>query len=212
MARGLLWPVTMRRFAATFITALALLMAPQLGASAQAGEVPPVAPIERTAPVERTWYGWQILLADAASIACAAITEHGECIVGLALSGPVVHSLHGHVGRGFASLGLRVGLPLLGGIIGASFANCPEQETASSSSGNGHGAGYGTVAVPSFCGLSEMGIGMMIGAAGAIAVDGIWAFTDGAPVQESPRPSRYALSPRLAVGQNNVAAGIGGTF
>lgn len=234
MARRLLCALVMRRFAATVVTSLSVFMALQLGTPAHAGEVdpeepnparvvepmkveapavPPTVPVSRTAPAERSWYGWQILLADAASFACVGVTEQEACLLGFALSGPVVHTLHGRPGRGLASLGLRVGLPLIGALIGSAVANCPEEPPAPPpSNGNGHGSGFGTVSIPSFCGLSEVALGTMIGAAGAMAVDGVLAFTDGEPAREASKPSRYAFSPRLAVGQNNVAMGIGGTF
>ncbi len=39
-------------------------------------------------------------------------------VAGHVLSGPVVHWSHGHVGKGFASLGLNVGLPGIGLLTG----------------------------------------------------------------------------------------------
>lgn len=72
------------------------------------------------------WYGWQTLIADAAS---AAVLTGGlvswtvESTVagyaGLLLATPIVHGIHGNVGRGLASFGLRLLLPSLAGAIGA---------------------------------------------------------------------------------------------
>ena len=72
---------------------------------------------------ERRWYGWQGLGADAAAtvmfVAAAEATEDihpplfipGLLIYGL--GGPISHFAHGETRRGFDSLALRVGLPLV---------------------------------------------------------------------------------------------------
>lgn len=72
------------------------------------------------------WYGWQVLLADVVggtlSIAGAIENESGLVIAGGAvqlIGPPTIHWLHGRVGVGFASLGLRVGGPLVGGLAAA---------------------------------------------------------------------------------------------
>lgn len=65
------------------------------------------------------WYGDQILLNDGISVVTSPI------VVGLFgyLGAPfVVHSYHGRVGRAFASVALRIGLPLFGGFLG--YATC----------------------------------------------------------------------------------------
>jgi hypothetical protein len=209
---------------ATFLLAAALLSA----ASARAGEADteepaPIAlqprPLPEAAPPAgaRTWYGWQIMLADAASFLCVGATEQEACLAGFALSGPVVHTLHGNPGRGIVSLGLRVGLPIIGGLIGSAAADCREpapMTMTAPGTGDGHGAGFGTITLPSFCGLSEVGLGMMAGAATAMVADGIMAFGVRAPAPppESVKPSRFSITPRLGLGQSNVAMGITGTF
>ncbi len=79
------------------------------------------------ARTEHTWYGWQTLIVDAAvlvtSLALAPVGD-GEAsaatfLIGYPLGGPIVHWANGEVGRGFGSLGLRVGAPLVLGIAGA---------------------------------------------------------------------------------------------
>jgi hypothetical protein len=72
----------------------------------------------------RQWYGWQTLISDGASIFLLATAagiandasneETAESLVygGLAgyyLGAPIIHWAHGHVGKGFASLGIRAG-------------------------------------------------------------------------------------------------------
>jgi hypothetical protein len=82
-----------------------------------------------SAPVERRWYGWQILIPDLAGSLLSGIGAFVPGAGGSALlitgstvaffGGPIVHWAHGHVGRGFASMfGLRLGLPLAGGLVG----------------------------------------------------------------------------------------------
>ena len=81
------------------------------------------------AETETDWYGWQMLPGDVVSwIATGSALFSGSRYpnvylagvgvgVGL-LNGPVVHWSNGHAGRGFASLGMRVGGALLGGLLG----------------------------------------------------------------------------------------------
>jgi hypothetical protein len=68
---------------------------------------------------ERRWYGWQFLIVDGASLALAvstlgtgSVVQIGLGTTGFAFGAPIVHWAHGHLGRGFGSLGLRLGLPL----------------------------------------------------------------------------------------------------
>jgi hypothetical protein len=108
----------------------AALLAAALLATALLASPPTLASAELDAePAERrVWYGWQTLLVDAASFAlplgaAAASVDGGQAgnafALGYMLGGPVVHFAHGNVGRGFGSLGLRVGVPLAGAVAGA---------------------------------------------------------------------------------------------
>ena len=102
--------------------------------------VAPPAPVEQPRPrppkgkEEETWYGYQTLIVDGASLGLilggAAIANHpgssdsGGSValaggIGYVLGAPVVHWMHGRIGPGFGSLGLRVGLPLAGLFWGA---------------------------------------------------------------------------------------------
>jgi hypothetical protein len=79
-----------------------------------------VAPVPPKASVTRTWYGWQILLADAALIGGAMVAGDEALdmlLPALALSGPTIHILNGHPGRAAGSLGMRVGLPIGTGLL-----------------------------------------------------------------------------------------------
>jgi len=87
-------------------------------------------------PTTRQWYGDQVLIGYAASdllVAAGAISvlelgHHGYLpflllagpgIVGQVFAAPIIHWSHGHVGRGFLSLGLSAGLPIVAGNLGA---------------------------------------------------------------------------------------------
>jgi hypothetical protein len=83
-----------------------------------------------------SWYGWQTLTFDAAAVGVLLVgaalgppgipeSDHGPLSVAapasaaLYMVGPgVVHMEHGHVWKGFASLGLRVAMPLAGFAVG----------------------------------------------------------------------------------------------
>lgn len=104
---------------------------PPTGASSTSAAPAVVAESPSATPAsERNWYGWQILLTagGAHALIWGTFLVHPSVgdqpvfpifmlgISGVALGGPIVHWAHGNVGKGFGSLGLNVGLPLvLGG-------------------------------------------------------------------------------------------------
>jgi hypothetical protein len=81
---------------------------------------PKLPPPDEDPVVESTWYGWQTLVSDAASIA-ALVSGIGldNSVIGVAGVGgylfgaPIVHWYHGAIGTGFSSLGIRVGASAL---------------------------------------------------------------------------------------------------
>src|SRR5262245_27935608 len=98
------------------VVVLCLLLA---AGSARAGDPLPAE--------EPHWYGGRLLLADAAAVAVFAVggSQGGAPVAvlgvgGWALGSPIVHATHGSVGRGVVSLALRVGLPLMGFMLGKS--------------------------------------------------------------------------------------------
>ncbi|MDB4933743.1 MAG: uncharacterized protein JWP87_715 [Labilithrix sp.] len=85
----------------------------------------------------RRWYGWETLMADGISlvvvpaVAIAVVPsrngDNGGTAVGLAaasyaLAPPIVHLAHGRPGIAAASLGLRLGVPVGGAMLGAAVA------------------------------------------------------------------------------------------
>lgn len=86
---------------------------------------PPVAPAPRPVPVAVTshngaWYGWQTLLADGAGILITATAETpAGFVAGSFIAPPIIHLAHGRPLAALESGGLRLGLPLAGGLVGA---------------------------------------------------------------------------------------------
>lgn len=80
----------------------------------------------RPARAEVTWYGWEILLADGASL--ALLTTKGAPallgLVGYVLAGPAIHFANNDRVTALIDLGLRVGAPLVGGELAAANDPC----------------------------------------------------------------------------------------
>jgi hypothetical protein len=79
------------------------------------------------------WYGWETLLVDGAVMTIGMLPlltkdEPRRTALGIGWYGtyvlgtPIVHWSRGHVGKGFGSLGMRVGGPLAGGLVGVGLA------------------------------------------------------------------------------------------
>ncbi len=73
---------------------------------------------------ERQWYGWQILIVEGGASAISLLaftgaTEFAYVAGGISYLGPaIVHWAHGRIGVGFGSLGIRLGIPGIGALIG----------------------------------------------------------------------------------------------
>jgi hypothetical protein len=121
---------------------------------------------------KRTWYGWQTLLVDGASLSAVLLGAEldsrdsgldGGVVTALGLLGyelgpGIVHFVHRNPGRGFASFGIRLGMPLAGAFLGASLgSNC-----------DGH-----------HCEEVGAAVGLLLGMAGAIVIDSaLFAYDD----------------------------------
>ena len=154
------------------------------------GEEVPVPLVE----ARGTWYGGTVLMFDGAMIAtavgCAALTQSEGCqlpVYGYLLGGPIIHGRHHGWGRALASVGLRLGLPLAGLLLGLS--------TGSSDGWPAFGAGA---------------VGAGVGVVAAIAVDATWAYDDAPAPRSPPRP--LAFSPALSLGRGGGAIGLQGRF
>lgn len=109
------------------------------------------------------WYGWQTLIADGASLSALLAGGQEESLVALGLLGyefapGIIHFAHRNPGRGFASFGIRLGMPLAGAFIGAALAsNCNDN----------------------LCEAGGAAVGLLAGMGGAIAIDAaVFAYDD----------------------------------
>ena len=167
-------------------------------------------------PPPGTGYHLEVLAIDAASLT-TAITggviegNHaysprvsdvllGAGVSGYVLGGPIVHLAHRQYGRAGISLALRVGLPMLGAVVGLSTASCRPDEW--------------------FCGVGQAAAGVAIGSAAAMVIDNMFVVPsahhsslDPAPVAARARPSAaLRVAPRLVAAPNVAVLGVGGQF
>jgi hypothetical protein len=143
----------------------------------------------RADPAEKPlWYGWQTLALDGGLIVGGIVALHFAIdsdtrtgvvetlawtpAVAYVVGGPTIHLIHKEPWRALGSLGLRTGLPALGGAMGVGvFATCPPP-----------GGEYGN------CGLGEFVVGVSVGVLAASLIDG------GAVARKSAKPRGVALS------------------
>lgn len=148
-------------------------------------------PTEEEPQYETRWYGWQTLIADGVSLGLVVgggyANSGGVVYAGIMtyfLAPPIIHFAHGHVGKGFLSMGLRVGMPIALGLGLAAASNC--------SSGG-------------YCGLGEFALGFGIGMAGASAIDSAAIAWEKVPAEPS-----VAVVPML--GRDHAGLAISGAF
>ena len=152
------------------------------------------------APTQKVkrWYGWQTLIGVVTSDLVTVVGQGTPIsyvgVAGHVLTGPIVHWAHGHIGKGFASLGLNVGLPVGGGLTGLMA---------------GAGSGYET--------LGYVAIGAVVGYIVAPALDIAIFSTE--PVEAPPGPvkgARAILPSSVTVmpmmGQDRVGLSVMGLF
>lgn len=156
-----------------------------------------------TSRVETHWYGWQNMIVDGASIGVfvfgltresAPIAWSG--VMGMGLGSAAVHFTHDNVGRGFASVGLRVALPALGYFIGNA-ASC----------GGGHEDYEGG------CEWMPQVIGLGVGALVAMAIDdGALAHEDVKKTPENTVIPTMGAAPSPDGKSRTLTFGVVGTF
>jgi hypothetical protein len=158
------------------------------------------------------WYGWQTLITDGASLAMlmggASSNDSAGTWVALsgltyALGGPTVHWAHGNVGKGAASLGLRLGLPVGLGLLGYA--------CGSAMSG---GKGYG--------GAVFGALGFVVGFPAAMAIDSAALAREDVEPDEPdgeakaqvtpPRRVAFQVHPDVQTSHTGAQVGVRGTF
>lgn len=151
------------------------------------------APRHPASPPKRVWYGWQTLTMDGLSVAvpitlaAAKSDAAAYAFGGFYLFGPaVVHWTHENVGTGFASVGVRVGSPLVGLLAGC----------AVSCGGRGD--------------YEAAFAGLFLGYAAAVVLDAA-AFA-----WEDPEPQRYGarptITPTASIHRGGGTFGLVGSF
>lgn len=150
----------------------------------------------------RHWYGWQTLTADGASTllllfgAAAAqsdsIGDTGDTMVTMGLVGyefapGIIHFAHGNPGRGFASFGMRLGMPIAGAFLGAAAASgCDGFE----------------------CEAGGAALGLFLGMGGAMAIDAaVFAYDDS---DRSRSEADAQVVPLVAVAPRAAWLGLAG--
>jgi len=159
-------------------------------------------PRERPAPPKpkpppEHWYGWQLLLSDAASLAFYSSSVRFDAggigsVVGFVAVPPVIHLLHGQGGHAALSAGLRLGLPVLGAVA-FGYTTCGKSSSDSDP------------LTPCELGLWVIGAGL--GVLGAIGVDAVNATE---PIE--PEATGLRLVPQLAIADHRSTFGLAGSF
>lgn len=142
---------------------------------------------------ETKWYGWQTLITDGASLLVTPIVPVGGA-GGYLLGGPIVHIAHGRPATAAASLGVRIGAPLLGWFTGKALA----AHECSSCSSRLVGGIYGV-------------IGAGLGATAAVAIDAAVLGRKRAPI-EQPRKTASVLPSAGPRREGGFDVGVVGTW
>jgi hypothetical protein len=157
--------------------------------------VAPRDPAKPPTAASSQWYGWQILLSDAAVFSFAGLTNNPVVAYGWIGSGAIVHLGHGNIGRGMASAALRVGLPLAGVFLGVA------------SAGDCHG---------DWCGFGEALAGGAIGLASAELIDVVLLAHESAPSPATASAARRShgveISPIVRAGRSGFDLDLVGRF
>jgi hypothetical protein len=161
------------------------------------------------------WYGWQTLASDAAAGAVIAlgmaIEDHDTqnetiAIVTLgvatyAFGAPIVHALHRRPGIAVADFGLRVGAPVVAGLVGVAVANagCPEPR-------------YPDEGTQFDCEMGGAALGVIVGVGSAIAIDSAVFARETKPAPRTQSARGFSLTPSLSLTPHRSALKLIGTF
>jgi hypothetical protein len=145
---------------------------------------------------ELVFYGWENMLVGEACIgiafaaAGAGADEGGIVAIGYVIGGPIIHALNDDEdgAKPWISLGINLGLPLLGGLAGAALGSSTDS--------------IGTHAA----------VGVLTGLFSAPLLDGIALGWVRKPVESEPAEGKLVVTPRLELGQGRGVAGVQGRF
>lgn len=149
----------------------------------------------------RRWYGWQTLTSDGASLAlilaAAGLESSGADdggalatagLLGYEFGSGIIHFVHKNPGRAFGSMGIRLGMPLAGAFLGASVVSgCDDY----------------------FCEAGGAAFGLVLGMAGAMAIDAAVLAYDEPEPSDAVRPK---LVPLVAFTRGGAVVGLGGAL
>lgn len=154
------------------------------------------------------WYGWQTLLADGATIAITGLsaklpqTEHAYGYFfagGYFLGAPLVHLMNENFRGAGISLGLRLFLPLAGGLAGLGIGTATDTNSG------------GFDLFPLGMAVLGAGIGMLT----AVVLDAALIARTSPPETRSAlatRPHALRIVPTFGVTPRNASAGVAGVF
>lgn len=131
---------------------------PVVAAPAMTAPAPAPLPARAPAPAARRWYGYQTLAVDAFAVTFVFGVTKSDATAGLmgclayVVAAPIIHGIHHNGGAAAGSLALRLLLPLVGGLAGAS-------------AGQGDSSGYGAI--------GGFAVGALVGVGAASLIDGL---------------------------------------
>jgi len=145
-------------------------------------------------PSQRRWYGWQTLLVDALSVSAVVIGAENDNsklavagVFGYVFGGAVVHGAHEHTGRALTSFGLRLGAPIVGGIVGSRVGHCASDDLE--------------------CQVSGSATGVLIGAGAAVLIDAFVLANEDEVPSSAPR-----IVPSAELTRDRALFTLGGVF
>jgi len=190
----------MRTIATAATLALLLgLSSPASATESSTALQPPQAeeiPAAKEPPTDTRWYGYQTLLADAASTALLIGAAKSEtptlAALGLGtylIAGPVIHLANGRPKAAGTSLALRLSLPLAGAALGV-------------------GLGAATVGTGGWAGL----VVLFVGAIGGIAGAGVASIIDATTLAREKVPRNSGFTMGVVPTRGGLTVGAAGTF
>ena len=157
-------------------------------------------------PGQRYWDGWQLLVADGLAFGMLAMARAADvrgasawamvlpAVLTYKLVPPIIHWRHDRGSIGWASLGLRDGIPGVAAFTGALLSDCPEEADGT---------------LEDSCFDRAVLIGLYGGMVVASVLDA-WLLARDAPIAAKPRAMHWA--PVVSVQPGGAALGLTGTF